>query len=159
MKVVFYLLCILILTLFQVGVLPAVFGGYPHFNLFLCLVAAFAFRGYFSESLWLAFLGGISLDFFTFLPFGLTSLVLVLFSCFCRRVGRVLGLRWLVFAASCLIFSSLLRFVSSSFSLSWFCLWGAGEDALLAGLFYLFFVPIWEKVFGRCERQLSFEGL
>lgn len=159
LKVAFIAITLLILTLLQVGVIPAVSGGYPHFNLFLCLVAGFSFGGYFSEALGAAFLGGILLDFFTFFPFGLTSLGLVVFSYLCQRIYRALGFRWWALAAACFLFSFLWRVALGFFSFSWSYLWGALEDVFLASFIYLFFIPIWEKIFSGRERQLRFRSL
>ena len=151
---VFFAVTILILALLQVGVFPAIFGEYPCFNLFLCLVVGLVFRGYFSKSLWVAFLGGVFLDFFTFFPFGLTSLILVVFSCLCRKIYGILGFRWWVLVVVSFGFSFLIRLAFNFFSFSWLYLLGAAEDVLLSSLFYLFLTSVWERVF--CdEHQIS----
>ena len=155
LRITLIALVILTSALFQVGAASVIFGGYPHFNFFLCLAMALAFGSRFSESLWTAFLGGLFLDFFTSLPFGLTSLLLVMCSYLCRKIYTVLGFRWWVFALVSFISSFLLRWVFGFSSFSWFYFWGALEDVFLGGLIYLFFVPLWEKTCDNGEYYTS----
>lgn len=155
LRVVFIAITILILTLLQVGVLPAFFGYFPSFNLFLSLGLAFCFRGYSSESLWFAFLSGIFWDLFLFSPFGLSAAFLVIFVWALSVAFRFLGAKWEVF----LVFSFLSSFFWRVFfglpSFSYLYLLGAGGDLFLASLSAFLVVPVWEKIFGKKDLQLS----
>jgi len=156
-RVVSLAVTILILTLLQVGVLPTFFGYFPSLNFFLPLSLALCFKEYYKESLWFAFLSGTTWDLFLFSPFGLSCALLVFLVWFFRAISRFLGGRWVVFIGFCFVSSLLWRAIFGFPSFSYLYLIGAVGDLLLACFSALLVVPIWEKIFGKKDLQLSME--
>jgi len=155
LEAIFVSVTILILILLQLGVLPPLFGYYPSFNALLCVSLALCFRGYYRQSLWFSFISGVFLDLFLFSPFGLSGALLILFSWIARNSLRLLGRSWSVLAILCFLISLTWRVIFGFPSFSRLFLVGALEDVFLVFLMVLFFVPLWEKLFGKTALQLN----
>ncbi len=137
-----YILIFLFFIL-QAFFLPALFPGYPVFNLALCFCLAAAFLGFGRKAVCVGFFLGVLLDFFSFTSVGISSLLLVFASFVALEVNQVFGSNIFVASLVCFLFSFLSRYFFSFFKISPWLFAGAGMDVALFVFFrYVLTEPV-----------------
>lgn len=149
------LVLILVLVLFQVGVLSNLFAFWPSLNLILAVFLALRFRGHSGGVLGLVFCVGLLWDLFLYTPFGLSGLLLVLLVSLLGFALRFAGFNRALFFIFSFGASLFWRGVFGFPHFTTLYLVGALEDSVLSVVLLLTLIPIWEKFFIHKDLQLT----